>query len=222
MCSSDLQGQPDHQTIVHGHEAILSVGVSSRDLDQLKLLLGAHQSGPEQQQSMMASGSAQSRAVTPGSTVSGGGELTSGSWSSFKYIKAEIGHCPAFLSCDPDPGLRRIDDDPLIWDFVLNAKDSTSDQDGRIIVNFSGAATVDGPFIQIASLPGLMAQVYVVHDVAWWELKLDNSDHLLDAARKVLEALGALAALLWSWRGVLRLKGGKATEAPAAEDAAKA
>jgi hypothetical protein len=185
------------KTLKSGHEAVLSVGVSTGDVAGLDTLLRAHQAPRSDEDHAHAAGSG------------GSGQLATSSWSSFQYIKAGILHCPAFLSCEGDPAPRHIDGNPMIWDFVLDAKDSSRTQDGVIIISFSGAASVDGPYVEIASLPGLMAGVNVVRDIAWWELRLNSTDGLLESAQKVLVALGALAALLWSWRGALRLRFGK-------------
>ena len=56
--------------------------------------------------------------------------------------------------------------------------------DGVIIVSFTGAAAPEGPFIEIASLPGLLAGVKVVRDAAWWEHSLSGWEGVLKAMRE--------------------------------------
>jgi hypothetical protein len=184
-----------------GHETVLSVAVSGHDIAGLAALLKAHQA---------SSRAAQDRAPA----VGGSGQLATSRWSSFQYVKAVILHCPAFLNCDGDPAPRSTEGDPMIWDFVLSAKDSSRTQDGVIIVSFSGAATPEGPFIEIASLPGLMAGVNVVRDANWWEQKMTGWEGVLNTLHGLLEALGAVLVLLWGWRGWLRLRPGKADAPP--------
>lgn len=185
------------KTLRSGHETVLSVGVATGDVASLDTLLRAHQAPRSQEDKAHAAASG------------GSGQLATSSWSSFQYIKAGVLHCPAFLSCEGDPAPRHIDGNPLIWDFVLGAKDSSRTQDGVIIISFSGAASIDGPYVEIASLPGLMSGVNVVRDASWWEQKMTGWEGVLNTLRGLLEALGALLVLLWGWRGWLRLRLGK-------------
>jgi hypothetical protein len=193
------------KTLRSGHDTVLSVGVSTGDVASLDALLKTHQVPRSQEEHAHA--------------AAGSGQLATSSWSSFQYIKAGVLHCPAFLSCEGDPVPRHIDGNPMIWDFVLSAKDSSRTQDGVIIISFSGAASVDGPYVEIASLPGLMAGVNVVRDATWWEQKMTGWEGVLNTLHGLLEALGAVLVLLWGWRGWLRLRLGKADAPPAASAA---
>ena len=199
----------DGQILAH-HEKVLSVGIATVDLDSLEQLLARHQ------------GSLKQSGHAAGGSAAGGGELQSNSWSSLQYLKAEIRHCPAFLNCDSDSTLRRIDGSPMIWDFVLSAKDTASTQDGVIIVAFSGSPTAEGPYYEIASLPGLLAGVHVVRDAAWWSQTLTGWEGAFNALHGLLDALGAVFVVLsgwWAWVWVRRRRQSTKDSAAAKEPA---
>jgi len=177
-----------------GHESLLTIAISKMELEGLMKIVQGHQDAASGQvDNDPAARAAQSRQES--------GELVSSAWASFKYIKAEIGHCPDFLNCSADPGLHLVADDPMLWDFILTAKDSSMSQDGSILVRFSAAATPDGAFIEIGGIPPLNAHVKVVHDAKWFGNILTDWTGVMNAAVGLLTAMAALRGWTYlPWR----------------------
>jgi hypothetical protein len=189
------------------YEARLTKPVISRHIDELlSVVVSTHLTRDALRQlienhirSAVALGGPQKGSDSESSPVGASGKLETADWSQFKYVLARI-QCPAFIACTQQAPQSR-NNDPLIWDWPLSAKQWDDNYTGDIVVTFFGDQTPTGIFGQsIAAMPPLRIAVGVNRDLTFWANVAKQLADLLTQTKSILITIGAIVAILVGWK----------------------